>query len=44
MNTDESSSSLRASRLPEGFVFTGTLFALGQLAAQTPAAPVENKY
>jgi len=36
MNTD---SSLRSSRLPEGFVFTGTLFALGQLAAQTPAAP-----
>jgi catecholate siderophore receptor len=36
-------SSLRSSRLPEGFVFTGTLFALGQLAAQTPATPAEKK-
>lgn len=36
-------SSQRSSRLPEGFVFTGTLFALGQLAAQTPAAPAEKK-
>jgi catecholate siderophore receptor len=36
-------SSLRSSRLPEGFVFTGTLFAVGQLAAQTPAAPAEKK-
>ena len=40
MNTD---SSLRSSRLPEGFVFTGTLFALGQLAAQTPTAPAPEK-
>ncbi|MCW1923204.1 TonB-dependent siderophore receptor [Luteolibacter arcticus] len=35
--------SLRSSRLPEGFVFTGTLFALGQLAAQTPATTAEKK-
>jgi catecholate siderophore receptor len=41
MNTHDSSS--RSSRLPEGFVFTGTLFAVGQLAAQTPAAPAEKK-
>ena len=42
MNIHDSSS--RSSRLPEGFVFTGTLFALGQLAAQTPtAAPAEKK-
>jgi len=41
MNSQDSS--LRSSRLPEGFVFTGTLFALGQLAAQTPAAPAEKK-
>ncbi|MEK7954020.1 TonB-dependent receptor [Luteolibacter soli] len=41
MNTD---SSLRSSRLPEGFVFTGTLFAIGQLAAQTTApAPATEK-
>src|SRR5688572_10316426 len=41
MNTHDTS--LRSSRLPEGFVFTGTLFALGQLAAQTPAASAEKK-
>ena len=41
MNTHDSSP--RSSRLPEGFVFTGTLFAVGQLAAQTPAAPAEKK-
>ena len=41
MNTHDSSQ--RSSRLPEGFVFTGTLFAVGQLAAQTPAAPAEKK-
>lgn len=43
MNTVESTTRLRPSRLPEGFAFTGTLFALGQLAAQTPAAPAEKK-
>ncbi|MCW1883137.1 TonB-dependent siderophore receptor [Luteolibacter flavescens] len=41
MNSHDSS--LRASRLPEGFVFTGTLFALGQLAAQTPAVTAPKK-
>ncbi len=41
MNAHESS--LRSSRLPEGFAFTGTLFALGQLAAQTPVSTAPKK-